>query len=162
KIRSGLIEADPVSLIALPVLFEDRVLAVIELASLRSFSPVDCAFLDQIVETVGVVLNTIIATMRTEELLAQSQTLAQELQSQSQQLQPQQQVLQPTNCEIELARVELEERAEQLALSSKYKSEFLANMSHELRTTLNSLLILASLPRENGDHNLSERQLEFA
>jgi signal transduction histidine kinase len=102
------------------------------------------------------------ATMRTEELLAQSQSLAQELQSQSEELQRQQRELQHTNAEIELARRELEERAEQLALSSKYKSEFLANMSHELRTPLNSLLILAKLLAENGDGSLSDRHVEFA
>ncbi|MDQ4091137.1 MAG: ATP-binding protein, partial [Actinomycetota bacterium] len=111
---------------------------------------------------VGIVLNTIVATMRTEELLAQSQSLAQELQSQSEELQRQQRELQHTNAEIELARRELEERAEQLALSSKYKSEFLANMSHELRTPLNSLLILAKLLAENTDGSLSDRHVEFA
>jgi CheY-like chemotaxis protein/nitrogen-specific signal transduction histidine kinase len=66
------------------------------------------------------------------------------------------------NAEIELARRELEERAEQLALSSKYKSEFLANMSHELRTPLNSLLILAKLLADNPEGNLTEKQVEFA
>src|SRR6266496_1437027 len=136
-----------------------------------------------IVETVGVVLNTIIATMRTEELLEQSQSLAEELQSQSRELQNQQEELQRTNeelqekarqlarqnqaievknAEIELARREVEERAEQLALSSRYTSEFLANMSHELRTPLNSLLILAKLLGENTDGNLTEREVDFA
>jgi len=162
RISTGLTEAEPLNVIVLPVVFEDQVLAVIELASFYGFTDVDRAFLDQIVETVGIVLNTIMATMRTEELLAQSQSLAQELQSQSEELQRQQRELQHTNAEIELARRELEERAEQLALSSKYKSEFLANMSHELRTPLNSLLILAKLLAENGENNLSDRQVEFA
>src|SRR6266536_2117380 len=159
-IGSGLGEAAPRGIVALPVLFEEQVPAVIELASFRPFTQVNQAFLEQIVETVGVVLNTIIATMRTEELLEQSQSLAEELQSQSRELQSQQEELQRTNAElqekarqlarqnqaievknaeIELARREVEERAEQLALSSRYKSEFLANMSHELRTPLNSL-----------------------
>src|SRR6266508_2283701 len=163
-IGSGLGKASPRGVMALPVLFEEQVLAVIELASFRTFTLVNQTFLEQIVETVGVVLNTIIATMRTEELLEQSQSLAEELQSQSRELQNQQEELQRTNeelqekarqlarqnqaievknAEIELARREVEERAEQLALSSRYKSEFLANMSHELRTPLNSLLILA-------------------
>jgi HAMP domain-containing protein/signal transduction histidine kinase len=162
RISTGLTEAEPLNVVVLPVVFEDQVLAVIELASFRPFTDVNRAFLDQIVETVGIVLNTIMATMRTEELLAQSQSLAQELQSQSEELQRQQRELQHTNAEIELARRELEERAEQLALSSKYKSEFLANMSHELRTPLNSLLILAKLLAENGDDNLTDKQVEYA
>jgi signal transduction histidine kinase/HAMP domain-containing protein len=182
-IGSGLGEASPRGVMALPVLFEEQVLAVIELASFRPFTPVNQTFLEQIVETVGVVLNTIIATMRTEELLEQSQSLAEELQSQSRELQAQQEELQRTNAElqekarqlarqnqaievknaeIELARREVEERAEQLALSSRYKSEFLANMSHELRTPLNSLLILAKLLAENNDGNLTEREVDFA
>jgi len=182
-IGSGLGKASPRGVMALPVLFEEQVLAVIELASFRTFTLVNQAFLEQIVETVGVVLNTIIATMRTEELLEQSQSLAEELQSQSRELQNQQEELQRTNeelqekarqlarqnqaievknAEIELARREVEERAEQLALSSRYKSEFLANMSHELRTPLNSLLILAKLLGENTDGNLTEREVDFA
>jgi signal transduction histidine kinase len=162
RVRSGLTEADPTNVIVVPVVFEDHVLAVLELASLQPFGDINQVFLEQIVETVGVVVNTIIATMRTEELLQQSQSLAEELRSQSDELQRQQRELQHTNAEIELARRELEARAEQLALSSKYKSEFLANMSHELRTPLNSLLILAKLLVENGDGNLSDRQVEFA
>jgi signal transduction histidine kinase/CheY-like chemotaxis protein len=175
--------AAPSHIVVLPVLFEDRVLAVVELASFRPFSEVHQAFLAQIVETVGVVLNTIIATTQTEVLLEQSQSLAQELQSRSAELQNQQEELQKTNAEIEekalqlarqnraievknaeieLARRELEDRAEQLALSSKYKSEFLANMSHELRTPLNSLLILAKLLAENPEGNLTPRQVEYS
>src|SRR6266516_2765209 len=183
RISSGLGDGIPVSIVVLPVVFEERVLAVIELASFRRFSVVQRAFLEQLVETVGVVLNTILATMRTEQLLAQSQGLAEELQNQQEELQKQQDELQHTNeelqekaqqlalqnraievknAEIELARRELEERAEQLALSSRYKSEFLANMSHELRTPLNSLMILAKLLAENQEGNLTAKQVEFA
>jgi len=162
RVRTGVIDATPPHIIVLPVLFEERVLAVLELASFRPFTEVNRQLLGQLVETVGVVLNTILATSRTEELLVQSQELAQELQSQSAELQRKQEELQHTNAEIELARGELEERAEQLALSSKYKSEFLANMSHELRTPLNSLLILARTLADNHGGGLSEREITFA
>ncbi len=211
KIASGLGEAAPASIVVIPVLFEERVLAVLELASFAPFSEVQQTFLDQLSESIGVVLNTIRANSRTEELLGQSQTLTQELQSQSEELQAQQDELKRSNSEleaqaqtlraseellqtqqeelqqtneeleersqqleeqnrrievkneeIELARAALEEKAEQLALSSRYKSEFLANMSHELRTPLNSLLILAKLLADNPDGNLTEKQIEFS
>jgi signal transduction histidine kinase/HAMP domain-containing protein/CheY-like chemotaxis protein len=147
-VASGLGEAAPRNIIVLPVVFEEQVLGVIELASLQAVSEINRAFLEQITETIGVVLNTIRANMRTEQLLAQSQSLARELQAK--------------NVEIESARAGLEEKATQLALSSKYKSEFLANMSHELRTPLNSLLILSRLLADNDEGNLSEQQVEFA
>ena len=148
KVSSGLGEAPPRNIIVLPVIFEEQVLGVIELASLQQISEINRAFLEQITETIGVVLSTIRANMRTEQLLAQSQSLARELQAK--------------NAEIESARAGLEEKATQLALSSKYKSEFLANMSHELRTPLNSLLILSRLLADNGDGNLKPQQVEFA
>jgi HAMP domain-containing protein/signal transduction histidine kinase/CheY-like chemotaxis protein len=147
-VASGLGEATPRNIIVLPVVFEEQVLGVIELASLQAVSEINRAFLEQITETIGVVLNTIRANMRTEQLLAQSQSLARELQAK--------------NVEIESARAGLEEKATQLALSSKYKSEFLANMSHELRTPLNSLLILSRLLGDNDEGNLSAQQVEFA
>jgi CheY-like chemotaxis protein/GAF domain-containing protein/HAMP domain-containing protein len=176
RITSGLGEATPVNVIVLPVLFEEQVLAVVELGSFQRFSHIQQILLEQLAESIGVVLNTIQANMRTEELLEQSQQLTMELQSQSEELQAQQEELQQTNKEleeqnrrieiknreIELARAALEEKAEQLALSSRYKSEFLANMSHELRTPLNSLLILAKLLAENPDQNLTGKQIEFA
>ena len=186
-------------------------MAVVELASFTPFTEVQQTFLDQLSESIGVVLNTILANMRTEELLLQSQQLTQDLQSQSEELQAQQDELKRSNAELEAqtatlraseellqtqqeelqqtneeleersqqleeqnrrieiknaeieeARRALEEKAEQLALSSKYKSEFLANMSHELRTPLNSLLILAKLLGDNPDRNLTEKQIEFA
>ena len=165
KVGSGLGEATPADILVMPVLFEDQVLGVIELASMRPFSEPHRDFLDRIGETIGVVLNTIRANMRTEELLSQSQGLTQELQKQSEELRETNDELQEKarllseqnrdieikNEEIELARRGLEEKAAQLALSSKYKSEFLANMSHELRTPLNSMLILSrAAGRERG------------
>jgi signal transduction histidine kinase/CheY-like chemotaxis protein len=176
KVGSGLGDATAADLLVMPVLFEDQVLGVIELASIRPFSGVNRDFLDRIAETIGVVLNTIRANMRTEELLEQSQSLTHELQNQSEELREANDELQEKarllseqnrdieikNEEIEYARRGLEDKAAQLALSSKYKSEFLANMSHELRTPLNSMLILSRLLAENEDGLLSERQVEFA
>jgi signal transduction histidine kinase/CheY-like chemotaxis protein/HAMP domain-containing protein len=176
EINSGLGAATPLNIVVLPVLFEGKVKAVIELASFHRFETTQLTFLDQLMESIGIVLNTIEANMRTESLLEQSQSLAKELQSQQNELQQKNEELEEKarllasqnveverqNQEIELARRALEDKASQLALTSKYKSEFLANMSHELRTPLNSLLILADQLASNADLNLSERQVEYA
>jgi signal transduction histidine kinase/HAMP domain-containing protein/ActR/RegA family two-component response regulator len=181
-IGTGLGHASPANVIVLPILFENRVLGAIELASFSPFSDVHLAFFDQFVETIGVTINTITANSRTEALLAESQRLTVELQDRSSELQRQQAELRRSNAEleekaallakqnraiemqnfqIEQARRTLEERAEQLAQSSRYKSEFLTNMSHELRTPLNSLLVLAKLLSGNPDKNLTAKQVEL-
>src|SRR3977135_1570262 len=176
KISSSLGKARPTNLIILPVLFENNVKAVIELASLDSFNETHLDFLGQLTESIGIVLNTIETNSRTEELLAQSQSLAGELKTQQEELRrtndqlqdrallmvKQKNEVEAKNKEVEEARKSLEEKAEQLTLTSKYKSEILANMSHELRTPLNSLLILAQQLYENAEGNLNDKQIRYA
>jgi HAMP domain-containing protein/signal transduction histidine kinase/DNA-binding response OmpR family regulator len=176
RVSPIMLDALPRSLSVFPVVFEGQIKAVLGLSSLKEFAPAHIAFLEQLTEGIGILLNSIEATMQTEGLLKQSQQLAAELQSQKRELQQtndqlalkaqelaeQNVEVERKNREIEQARGALEEKAAELALTSKYKSEFLANMSHELRTPLNSILILGQQLAENPETNLSAKQVEFA
>ncbi|WP_128984132.1 HAMP domain-containing protein [Streptomyces roseicoloratus] len=182
-ISSAVGTGEPAALIILPIVVEDQVLGALELASLRPFSALQRDFLDRFVVSAGAVLSSLVANLRTDELLAQFRGLADELRLRTQELQARQRELQRSNEElqeqaellaernediesknrvIEQARQELEARAQQLSRTSMYKSEFLANMSHELRTPLNSLLILARLLAQNPEGNLTEKQVDYA
>ncbi len=161
-IATGMGEAPPRSVVVLPVLFEGETKAVIELASFNPFSSNHLTFLDQLMDGVGVILNMISSSMRTEELLSQLKKSNAELGAQATELNVKAKLLEVKNNEVELASRSLEEKAEQLQLISKYKSEFLANMSHELRTPLNSLLILSKMLAENRNGNLTPEQVKFA
>ncbi len=176
QISSGLGESPPLNIIVLPILFEGSVRAVIELASFSAFSASHQSLLDQLTESIGLVLNTVAATSVTDKLLEQSLSQSKELQSRQEQLHQsneelaaQAQLLADKNSEVEgkyqeveEAKRFVEEKAHELSVSSRYKSEFIANMSHELRTPLNSLLVLAEQLEDNPEGNLTQRQVEYA
>jgi HAMP domain-containing protein/signal transduction histidine kinase/CheY-like chemotaxis protein len=161
-VSSSLGETKPVNIIVLPILFEGEVKAVIELASVHPFTQNYLNFLDQLMTSIGVVLNMIASSMRTEELLQELKKSNAELEAQAKELEDKAKLLEIKNQEVELASHSVEEKAEQLSLISKYKSEFLANMSHELRTPLNSLLILSKMLSENKETNMTPEQVKFA
>jgi signal transduction histidine kinase/CheY-like chemotaxis protein/HAMP domain-containing protein len=176
RINSGLGACPPLNIIVLPIMFEGSVRAVIELASFSAFSETHQAFLDQLPESIGLVLNTIEADTLTENLLKQSQSQAEELRSQQEELRESNEDLgrqasllaeqnieaEKKNLQVEESKRLVEEKAGQLAVSSKYKSEFIANMSHELRTPLNSLLVLAEQLQDDPGHTMTDTQVEYA
>jgi signal transduction histidine kinase/HAMP domain-containing protein/ActR/RegA family two-component response regulator len=162
EVSSGLGHSPPRNIGVFPVVFEGDLKGVIELASFNSFSPIHLTFLDQLTQSIGVVLNMISASMRTEELLEELQRSNTELASRSKELEEKASELEIKNREIARASASLEDKAGELARTSKYKSDFLANMSHELRTPLNSLLILARLLVDNEDGTLTLKQVDYA
>jgi HAMP domain-containing protein/CheY-like chemotaxis protein/signal transduction histidine kinase len=145
KISSGLGEATPLNAVVLPVLFEGQVTAVIELASFRRFSEIHLMFFDQLTESIAIVLNTIAASMRTEELLKQSQSLAEELQTQQKEL------------------TETNKRLEQQAQSLKASEELLKNQQEELQQTNEELEEKAELlALQNREVERKNREIEQA
>src|SRR5437773_3718380 len=145
QISSGLGEARPNNIVVLPVLFEGEVKAVIELSTFHSFSDTHLTFLDQLTESIGIVLNTIEANTRTEDLLLQSQSLAGELQSQ-------QDELKKTN-----------EQLEQQAESLRESEDLLKNQQEELRQTNEELQDKAALlARQKAEVEAKNREVEEA
>ena len=145
RINSGLGESAPLNIVVLPVLFEGGIKAVIELASFQSFNEIHLAFLDQLTESIGIVLNTIEANMRTESLLAQSQSMTQELQSQQQEL------------------TETNRRLEQQAKSLQASEEQLKQQQEELQQTNDELQDKARLLGEQKTEvERKNREIELA
>ncbi|HEX7675793.1 MAG TPA: response regulator [Bdellovibrio sp.] len=176
NIESSLGQSAPQSLLLLPLFIWGRAIGVIELAFLKSPSEEEKQFLDRLSEILATGISSAISKEGLQVLLSMTQEQAQELQAQQEELRAsneeleeqaraleiQQESLNSKNRELEVSRRDVEAKALDLEKTNQYKSEFLAKMSHELRTPLNSLLILATLLRENKDGNLTDQQVNFA
>ncbi len=161
-VTSGLGQAPAREIALFPILYEGKIKGVIELGSFHTFSPVQLNFLEQLMLNIGLSINLLGASRRTEQVLEQLQGSNVELESRRRELEEKAQLLEVRNREIADASTSLEAKAEELARVSKYKSQFLANMSHEIRTPLNSMLILAQMLASEDQGGLNERQREWA
>lgn len=182
-IQSGLVELSPSSVLIVPIEFENKVVAVVEFASLEPFTSRHLKLLESIEDHFGVAIDNVAGRMEVERLLSESQALTEELQTQTEELQAQSEELQmqqeemrmttehleeqnlfaeQKTRELEHAKYELEAYSEKLRQSAQYKTNFLANMSHELRTPLNSVLILSQMLYENENKTLNEEEAGYA
>ncbi len=155
RISSTLGESPPCNILAAPLAHDGKLTGVVELASFKEYSDIEMTFLTDALGGAAIAFNSARSRQKRRELLEETQRQAEELEEKNDLLERQQK-------KIEHARQDIEEKARELELASKYKSEFLANMSHELRTPLNSLLILAKMPAGNDEGNLTKEQVESA
>lgn len=180
----------PVCLVILPLTYANECIGIIELGLLREPNELEMKFLTDNLEMLSIGVNAALDYVKLQDFLEETQAQSEELQTQhnelenlnteleaqSQKLQAseeelrvQQEELQQTNEELEERsglleekNLEIQKKAEELELTTRYKSEFLANMSHELRTPLNSILLLSRLLAENDEKNLNSDQVEYA
>jgi PAS domain S-box-containing protein len=176
KIKSDTGSMTPRSLIICPILYEDEVNGIIEIASVIPFTEHQRAFLSHVSGNIGIAINTSNVRKKNQELFEKSQTLnaaqqeqQEELKATNEELEEQSRALKESKARLENQQSILKKTNDQLEVktnevlrASQYKTEFLANMSHELRTPLNSSLILAKLLMDNVKGNLTDDQVQFA